>query len=381
MTIRGGVLLGMLLGVACATEAAPKQAGYPFDGRTGFMVSNLTERLKPGSFTVAAWVKVSDVTRPQMFLTLGRPNQDVSLYLYKGAVRLLVEGEVGHYGFAQAKEPKPNAWTHYLGTYDGKTAKIYRDGVLEGEQAIPLKRAAFGAPLTVGIADGEEGRILKGFLTDIRIWSRVLGADEIGHVAGEEAWQDQARDLLCRWMTHPTDTVIANSVAGGPELVKFQPALSVLINRKVDGFRGIWYFNQPSNDEYVYKYSGGLGTYCAKHIPFAWYAPEVNKTFFCYGGTDERNSTLLHMVSYYDHATGKVARPTLLLDKRTDDAHDNPVINIDDKGYIWIFSSSHGRGRPSYISRSEKPYDIDAFKLIWTGNYSYPQPIYYPGKG
>jgi len=160
-----------------------------------------------------------------------------------------------------------------------------------------------------------------------------------------------------------------------------QPLPATLLNRKAGGFRGIWYFNQPSKDEYVYKYSGGLGTYCAKHIPFAWYAPKVNKTFFCYGGTDEANSTLLHMVSYYDHATGKVARPTLLLDKKTDDAHDNPVINLDDKGYVWIFSSSHGRGRPSYISRSVEPYDIDRFQLVWTGNFSYPQPMYYPGRG
>ena len=42
--------------------------------------------------------------------------------------------------------------------------------------------------------------------------------------------------------------------------------------------------NQPSGDEYAYKYSGGLGTYCAKHQPFAVHCPEVEKTFFCYGG-------------------------------------------------------------------------------------------------
>ncbi|MEI7948355.1 MAG: hypothetical protein WCJ02_16755, partial [bacterium] len=99
------------------------------------------------------------------------------------------------------------------------------------------------------------------------------------------------------------------------------PSALVLQNKTADGFRGIWYYNQKLKSEYVYKYSGGLGTYCANHSPFAWYAPEVNKTFFCYGGTDEKNSTLLHMVSFYDHATGKVARPTLLLDKKTDDAH------------------------------------------------------------
>ena len=30
---------------------------------------------------------------------------------------------------------------------------------------------------------------------------------------------------------------------------------------KADGYRGIWYFNQPSDDQYKYKYSGGFATY------------------------------------------------------------------------------------------------------------------------
>ena len=361
--------------------AAPKQAGYPFDGRTGFVVSNMTEKITAGSFSAAAWVRLADVARPQMFLTLGQPNQDFSLYLYNGAVRMLVEGAEGKYGYALAPAPHSNAWTHYAGTYDGKVAKIYRNGVLEGQKAIPLKRSAFKEPLTVGVTAGSDERILKGNMTDIRVWNRVLNADEVTAVCGETSRQGLSDGLLSHWNTHATDTAIENQIQGAPALVKIQPTLTTILNTKADGFRGIWYFNQPSKDEYVYKYSGGLGTYCAKHIPMAWYAAEVNKTFFCYGGTDEKNSTLLHMVSCYDHTTGKVARPTILLDKKTDDAHDNPVINLDDKGYLWVFSSSHGRGRPSYISRSVKPYDSDAFQLMWTGNYSYPQPMYYPGKG
>ena len=89
-----------------------------------------------------------------------------------------------------------------------------------------------------------------------------------------------------------------------------------------DGYRGIWYYNQESGDEYVYKYSGGLGTYCAKHIPFAVYSPEANRTFFVYGGTSEGRHNLLAMASYYDHATGEIPRPTLVCDKHTSDAHD-----------------------------------------------------------
>jgi len=70
------------------------------------------------------------------------------------------------------------------------------------------------------------------------------------------------------------------------------------------------------------------------------------------------------MVSYYDHGTGKVPRPTILLDKKTSDAHDNPVISIDDAGFIWIFSTSHGTSRPSFIHRSKRPYDIDEFERV-----------------
>ncbi|MEZ6138176.1 MAG: BNR-4 repeat-containing protein [Pirellulaceae bacterium] len=137
------------------------------------------------------------------------------------------------------------------------------------------------------------------------------------------------------------------------------------INQKADGYHGIWYMNQPSNDEYVYKYSGGMGTYCAKHKPFAVYCASVNKTFFCYGGAPADNSRkLLHMVSYFDHATGTVPRPTILLDKNTSDAHDNPVISVDSEGYLWIFSTSHGRARPSYVHRSVRPFEIDEFELV-----------------
>ncbi len=375
-------LMGLLaISSALCVCAAPKNGGYPFDGHTGFVVSNVTEKLQADHFTVSAWVRLPDVKRSQMFLTLGQPNRDFSFYLFKDAVRLLVEGTEGQYGYALAKAPEAGVWAHYMGTYDGQEARIYKDGELEGKKEIQFKRGAFREPLTVGIVMGSDERILKGQMTDIRIWNRTLSAEEAKAVYGDEDRPGLCREMLCHWNTHSTDTVIENRVPDAPSLVKIQPFLSPLLNTKADGFRSIWYYNQPSKDEYVYKYSGGLGTYCAKHIPMAWYAPEVNKTFFCYGGTDEKNSTLLHMVSYYDHATGDVARPTLLLDKKTDDAHDNPVINLDDKGCVWIFSSSHGRGRPSCISRSVKPYDIDTFQLMWTGNYSYPQPMYYPGMG
>jgi len=165
----------------------------------------------------------------------------------------------------------------------------------------------------------------------------------------------------------------------------------VLLNKQLKGFSGIWYANQPSDDEFVYKYGGGLGTYTANHNPLAIYAPEVNCTFFCFGGVDE-NGSLIHTVSCFDHSGNKLARPVGVIDKHTADAHDNPVISIDSMGYIWLFSTSHGVSRPSYIHRSKRPYDIsefqraEAYKMedgqkVPLDNFSYLQVYYQPGKG
>ncbi len=152
-----------------------------------------------------------------------------------------------------------------------------------------------------------------------------------------------------------------------------------------DGYRGIWYYNQPTKDEFRYKYSGGMATYPQQHAPIAIYRKEVNKTFFVYGGTtaraDNDKQQLLHMVSYFDHATGTVPRPRILLNKRTDDAHDNPVLSIDDSGHLWIFSPSHGTSRPSYIHRSTRPWSIDEFERVAQTNFSYPQPWFVSGRG
>ena len=177
----------------------------------------------------------------------------------------------------------------------------------------------------------------------------------------------------------------------------------VTLNQPDDGYRGIWYFIGPGRDrplktEYAYKYSGGLATYPANHHPFAVYAPAVQKTFFCYGGASKKlKMSLLHEVGYFDHRTGLVSRPTIVLDKGTDDAHDNPVLNIDRQGYIWLFSTSHGTDRPSLTHRSRVPYDITAFDRIAAtrqsgdstvppvavpfDNFSYLQSHYLPGQG
>lgn len=114
----------------------------------------------------------------------------------------------------------------------------------------------------------------------------------------------------------------------------------------------------------------------------AIYAPQVEKTFFIYGGAKDGQRHLLDMVSYYDHKRHVVPRPVIVHDKGgVDDPHDNPSLCIDGKGYLWVFVSGRATARKGYIYRSTQPYSIDAFELIEEREMTYAQPRWIEGKG
>jgi len=156
---------------------------------------------------------------------------------------------------------------------------------------------------------------------------------------------------------------------------------------KDDGYRGIWFALGQYSDapygkgswksfwEYGDKNTGGNGTYTAKHVPIAIYAPEAKKTFFCYGGSKEGKRYLYNMISYYDHQTDRVPRPTIIHDKKgVDDPHDNSTLTIDAGGHIWVYVAGRGRSRPGFVYRSVEPYDIERFELVSSDEFCYPQP-------
>lgn len=370
----------LFVGAACAE---PSGEGIFFDGRTYYEVPQSEISLDPTGFSVSCWVK-SDLDTSQIYLNMGAAGTGFTFYLYDAdpAVRMLVENNPPSYHSAKAPPTPTNTWTHYTGTYDGSAIRIYTNGALCATTSATVNRSTFDYDLQIGAVPDKPDRMISGYMEDIRIWNRAISSNEVTSVFQESTTGSVTNDLIALWNSDGIgESSLISQLEGGPDAYWHDLDELLEMGTPGTGFNGIWYFNQESGDEYVYKYSGGLGTYCAKHIPMAWYSAETNRTYFCYGGTDENNSTLHHMVSYFDHNTGKVARPTFIMDKYTDDAHDNPVINLDTNGYVWIFHSSHGTSRPSYITRSVNPHDISRFRVMYTGNFSYPQPFYYPGKG
>jgi len=187
---------------------------------------------------------------------------------------------------------------------------------------------------------------------------------------------------ITRGLLYRSALLIALVLFVAARKARAQPLDSSLNNTRIDGFRGIWFeLNQQS--EYGDKYSGGLGTYTAKHVPMAIYAPAVDKTFFVYGGTTRAGTRhLLCMIGYYDHATGEVSVPTVVFDKQgVDDPHDNPSLLIDPTGHLWVFISGRGRHRPGFKFRSAAPYSIERFVEVSEEEMTYPQPWYVPDQG
>jgi hypothetical protein len=173
----------------------------------------------------------------------------------------------------------------------------------------------------------------------------------------------------------------AQTLAAMPIGAVLSRAADGIATLRDDGYRGIW-FTLGQRSEFGDKYSGGLGTYTANHVPMAVHAPAVDKTFFVYGGAKAGQRHLLCMASYYDHRTHRVPRPAIVHDKQgVDDPHDNPSLCLDGDGHVWVFISGRARKRPGLIYRSSAPYSIDTFERVAEREFTYPQPRWLEGRG
>ena len=153
-------------------------------------------------------------------------------------------------------------------------------------------------------------------------------------------------------------------------------------NLTLDGYRGIW-FTLGQRSTYGDKYSGGLGTYTANHMPVAIYDRQSHRTYFVYGGSRREGERHLYiMISYYDHRKRVMPKPVVVMDKNgVDDPHDNASLSMDAQGFLWVFVSGRNVSRPGKVFRSRSPRDISVFDELLTSSFTYPQPWYLGTEG
>jgi len=163
------------------------------DGDNGRIVIDSLS-LPAGAFTISFWLSFDsdldrDNGRKYLMFWMGptRPAGDKPIIVVNkggnGLVRYYYSvGDSQYYINSKIKAWKGLTWHHFAVIYDNYSAKFYLDGVLEGSGEHSGKHFA-----SSGVSFGarpEGGNGLKGRIDDIRIYSHVLTAGEIGDLAG-----------------------------------------------------------------------------------------------------------------------------------------------------------------------------------------------------
>jgi len=157
-------------------------------------LNNLTDQI-----TVAAWVfpnvapvgfkvivsrQVGTVLHPdQFYLGFGPENGEMHYKWHLGTD----DGGTLREGDIYSGVPDINRWIHLAGTYDGRTMRLFVDGIEIDNRSLTGNIRVDNNPVTIGgeengadlqVVDGE----FEGLIDEVRIYDRALNASEIREI-------------------------------------------------------------------------------------------------------------------------------------------------------------------------------------------------------
>jgi hypothetical protein len=131
-----------------------------------------------GSFSVAAWVKITDVRATHYIIAQADnpPTFMLEHSLGDGIWKLsapAADGSVPGPG-SETTPPRVGTWTHLAGTYDpmAHEMRLYINGVLEATEGGITVRSGSGV-LRIGSAG------FSGSIAEVQVWNRVISAAEV----------------------------------------------------------------------------------------------------------------------------------------------------------------------------------------------------------
>ena len=244
--------LAILISLSAYTSVA--QTGLQFNGSSQYVTFGAaTSQLGVTNFTLEAWVK-KDATGGKTMSTGTNGLDGVSPrpLVYPVLTKGMGEGEtpanintnwflgITSTGFIGAdfedhatglNHPvwgntlvPVGEWHHIAATYDGRTWRLYLDGILDktldlGAVYTPefgsIQHAALATGLPSGGAPTSASGYFKGVIDEPRVWNIVRSDAEIHDNMGKEI--ESATGLVGRWgLNDGTGSTAANSVAGSP---------------------------------------------------------------------------------------------------------------------------------------------------------------------
>ncbi len=131
--------------------------------------------------TVECWVRFDEKTQMPVFVSCGHWNRAGWFLQWLGGGWRCHVGGVD----CDGSQPTVGSWFHLVGTYGGRTARLFENGKLIGEKAGAVNTAPWPGELHIGQYAGQPGPEfqLHGRVTGVNIYHRPLGEKEIVQAA------------------------------------------------------------------------------------------------------------------------------------------------------------------------------------------------------
>ncbi|WP_412748687.1 LamG-like jellyroll fold domain-containing protein [Krasilnikovia sp. M28-CT-15] len=148
-----------------------------------------------GSFSVAAWVSVDDLSGTRTVVSQPGAVQQGFRIEYDGTANrwrvVMPQSDSSNaplVAVSSLDAPAAGTWTHVAAVFDlpAKKLRFYVDGEPQGEVAVPSAPWHASGPLTVGCTgstDGRRSNYLGGVVDDVRVWSSTVDPDLFGTFA------------------------------------------------------------------------------------------------------------------------------------------------------------------------------------------------------
>ena len=182
----------------------PAQGSAEFNGTSDYV--QLPDPFSHTNHTIAAWVYNTDDTNPTFVLDQRADNDDgYRLMPYNGLFYYSVN--TSDLTFTNVKDE----WIYVVGTYDGSTMKLYKDG-----SVVSSLSTSQTISTTTNARIGKNSYIdlypFNGNLANVAIWNRALSSDEINSVMwkGYEALSGAESNGLQAW--YSLDDISGTSV-------------------------------------------------------------------------------------------------------------------------------------------------------------------------
>ena len=198
-------------------EAGAVGQAMMFDGIDDYVdcTNNVKFDTITDKITVAAWIRVDLFDKNyQAIVTKGDSSWRIARDGTGDDVQWRCNGPTPSLEVVSQATVNDGQWHHLAGTYDGATARLYVDGVLDGSMATTGAISKNTAPVYISGNSEKASRLWNGSIDDVRIYNRALTEAEVRLLAD----------------TTPGDGKLYVPVGSSAELYEKEPVNSRSVN-------------------------------------------------------------------------------------------------------------------------------------------------------